>query len=196
MSVRSGGPVNGVRIAAQPDVALTVRAGLIGGLAGGVGIWIYEAIVWVGVQRLIRLGGIPAQRHRAGVREGGSELAGRASLTSSGTRFTSFSASPGACCSLSCGRISGGAAMRRHWSLCSFAAIVWIVMHLAIALVSTDHPNYLDPNGCHRRLRVASLLCRAARFGRKAAPCRRRPVDRLGGPRREEAVGGSDAVLP
>ena len=27
-----------------------------------------------------------------------------------------------------------------------FAAIVWIVMHAAIALVSADHPNYLDPN--------------------------------------------------
>jgi hypothetical protein len=27
-----------------------------------------------------------------------------------------------------------------------FAAILWIVMHAAIALVSTDHPNYLDPN--------------------------------------------------
>jgi len=27
-----------------------------------------------------------------------------------------------------------------------FAAIVWIVMHVAIALVSSNHPNYLDPN--------------------------------------------------
>ena len=37
-----------------------VRAGLVGGLAGGVIIWIYEAIVWVGVQQLMPLGGIPA----------------------------------------------------------------------------------------------------------------------------------------
>jgi hypothetical protein len=27
-----------------------------------------------------------------------------------------------------------------------FAVILWIVMHSAIALVSSDHPNYLDPN--------------------------------------------------
>ena len=27
-----------------------------------------------------------------------------------------------------------------------FAVIVWIVMHVAIALVSANHPNYLDPN--------------------------------------------------
>ena len=27
-----------------------------------------------------------------------------------------------------------------------FAVIIWIVMHVAIALVSSNHPNYLDPN--------------------------------------------------
>jgi hypothetical protein len=27
-----------------------------------------------------------------------------------------------------------------------FAVIVWIAMHIAIAVVSTNHPNYLDPN--------------------------------------------------
>jgi hypothetical protein len=37
----------------------TVRAGLIGGLAGGIIIWIYEALVWVGVQHLMPLAGIP-----------------------------------------------------------------------------------------------------------------------------------------
>src|SRR6266704_2623428 len=36
-----------------------VRAGLLGGLVGGVIIWIYEAIVWVGVQHLMPLAGIP-----------------------------------------------------------------------------------------------------------------------------------------
>ncbi len=44
---------------ATPDRALTVRAGLIGGLAGGIIIWIYEALVWVGVQHLMPLAGIP-----------------------------------------------------------------------------------------------------------------------------------------
>lgn len=36
-----------------------VRAGLLGGLVGGVVIWIYEAIVWVGAQHLMPLAGIP-----------------------------------------------------------------------------------------------------------------------------------------
>jgi hypothetical protein len=27
-----------------------------------------------------------------------------------------------------------------------FAVFLWIVMHVAIALVSSNHPNYLDPN--------------------------------------------------
>jgi len=26
-----------------------------------------------------------------------------------------------------------------------FAVILWIVMHVAIAIASNDHPNYLDP---------------------------------------------------
>ena len=45
--------------AGTPDRALAIRAGLIGGLVGGVIIWIYEAIVWVGVQHLMPLAGIP-----------------------------------------------------------------------------------------------------------------------------------------
>jgi hypothetical protein len=36
-----------------------IRVGLLGGLVGGVVIWIYEAIVWVGVQHLMPLAGIP-----------------------------------------------------------------------------------------------------------------------------------------
>ena len=36
-----------------------VRAGPEGALLGGVIIWIYEAIVWVGVQGLLPLAGIP-----------------------------------------------------------------------------------------------------------------------------------------
>jgi hypothetical protein len=45
--------------AVKSHVADTVRAGVLGGLVGGVSIWIYEAIVWVGVQRLMPLAGIP-----------------------------------------------------------------------------------------------------------------------------------------
>src|SRR3954454_4622975 len=38
----------------------TIRAGLLGGLVGGVCIWIYEAVVWVGIQHQMPLAGIPA----------------------------------------------------------------------------------------------------------------------------------------
>jgi hypothetical protein len=27
-----------------------------------------------------------------------------------------------------------------------YAVVIWIVMHVAIAVVSSNHPNYLDPN--------------------------------------------------
>src|SRR5262245_23819256 len=37
----------------------TLRAGVIGGFVGGVIIWIYEALVWVGAQHLMPLAGIP-----------------------------------------------------------------------------------------------------------------------------------------
>jgi hypothetical protein len=42
-----------------PSREQMVRAGLIGGLAGAVTIWIYEAVVWVWAQHLMPLAGIP-----------------------------------------------------------------------------------------------------------------------------------------
>ena len=45
---------------AATDSKAVLQIGLIGGgLVGGVIIWIYEAVVWVGVQRLMPLAGIP-----------------------------------------------------------------------------------------------------------------------------------------
>jgi hypothetical protein len=46
-------------VADSVDVQAKIRAGLLGGLIGGIVIWIYEAIVWVGVQHLMPLAGIP-----------------------------------------------------------------------------------------------------------------------------------------
>src|ERR1700744_4967936 len=43
----------------QGEVGETIRVGLLAGLLGGVIIWIYEAIVWVGIQHLMPLAGIP-----------------------------------------------------------------------------------------------------------------------------------------
>ena len=117
MSVRSGSHAN-ARMAAIPDVALTVRAGLLGGLAGGVSIWIYEAIVWVGVQRRMPLGGIP--RNATGLVFGRAvqeSLGALASVVGSGSHF--FFCFVWGVPSLSSGRISGAAATRRPWSPCS-----------------------------------------------------------------------------
>lgn len=41
-------------------IALKARAGVIGGLVGGVVIWFYEAAVWVGAQHLLPLSAIPS----------------------------------------------------------------------------------------------------------------------------------------
>ena len=41
------------------DPKTVIQVGLMGGLLGGVIIWIYEAVVWVGAQHLMPLAGIP-----------------------------------------------------------------------------------------------------------------------------------------
>jgi hypothetical protein len=145
MSVTSGRPMNDVHTAARLDVAATIRAGLIGGFVGGVSIWIYEAIVWVGVQRLMPLGGIP--RNATGLVFGRAvqeSLGGLAYIVGTGIHF------------FFC--FAWGVLFAFLWPYFRqrgyeatlvalfFAVILWIVMHGAIAVVSSDHPNYLDPN--------------------------------------------------
>jgi hypothetical protein len=145
MSVGSSSPVNEARMAARPDVVVIVRAGLIGGLIGGVSIWIYEAIVWVGVQRLMPLGGIP--RNATGLvfgKEVQESLGALAYILGTGIHF------------FFC--FAWGVFFAFLWPyfrrrgyeatlvVLFFAVVLWIVMHGAIALVSSDHPNYLDPS--------------------------------------------------
>jgi hypothetical protein len=145
MSVRSGIPLNDAHLAARPDVAVTIRAGLIGGLAGGVSIWIYEAIVWVKVQHLMPLGGIP--RNATGLVFGKAaqeSLGAFAYILGTGIHF------------FFC--FAWGVLFAFLWPYFRrrgyeatlvalfFAVILWIVMHGAIAIASSDHPNYLDPN--------------------------------------------------
>src|SRR5271168_1107372 len=43
----------------ETDWSCAVRVGLLGGLVGGVTIWIYEAVIWVGALHLMPLAGIP-----------------------------------------------------------------------------------------------------------------------------------------
>jgi hypothetical protein len=145
MSVRTGSPVHDGPIAARPDVAAAIRAGLIGGLVGGISIWIYEAVVWVGVQHQMPLGGIP--RNATGLVFGKAtqeSLGSLAYILGTGIHF------------FFC--FVWGVLFAFIWPYFRrrgyeatlvaliFAVILWIVMHSAIALVSADHPNYLDPN--------------------------------------------------
>jgi hypothetical protein len=133
------------RMAVNASVAKTVRAGLIGGLVGGVSIWIYEAVVWVGIQRLMPLGGIP--RNATGLVFGNAvqeSLGPLAYILGTGIHF------------FFC--FAWGVLFAFLWPYFRergyeatlvaliYAVILGIVMHGAIALVSSDHPNYLDPN--------------------------------------------------
>jgi hypothetical protein len=137
--------VNDARLVARSDVAVTVRAGLIGGLVGGVSIWIYEAIVWVGVERVMLLGGIP--RNATGLVFGKSvqeALGPLAYILGAGIHFF-FCFVWGVLFAFLWPYFRQRGYEATLVALC-FAVILWIVMHSAIAVVSSDHPNYLDPN--------------------------------------------------
>jgi hypothetical protein len=85
------------------------------------------------------------QRDRAGLREGGTTGA-RLILVFAGNCDSLFLLrSMGHCLR---GALAYFRRRRYEATLVAlfFAATVWIVMHLAIVIVSTNHPNYLDPN--------------------------------------------------
>lgn len=122
-----------------------IRAGLLGGLLGGVVIWIYEAIVWVGVQHLMPLAGIA--RNATGLVFGKAFQAAAGALAypiGIGIHF-SFALAWGVIFA-----VAWPWFRRRGWeaSLLAmpFAALLWTVMHVAIVIAGDDHPDYLDPN--------------------------------------------------
>jgi hypothetical protein len=142
---RRSGPAGAFAAVDASDGAQLIRAGLIGGLVGGATIWIYEAVVWVGVQHLMPLGGIP--RNATGLVFGKvaqDALGIFAYFLGAGIHF------------FFC--FVWGLVFAFIWPYFRrrgyeatlvallFAPILWIVMHAAIALVSTNHPDYLDPN--------------------------------------------------
>ncbi|KJC58483.1 hypothetical protein UP10_24745 [Bradyrhizobium sp. LTSPM299] len=132
------------RASSKPDTRATVQIGLLGGLIGGVVIWIYEAIVWVGVQHLMPLAGIP--RNATGLVFGKAvqdQLGGIAYFVGTGIHFV-FALGWGVTFALAWPWFA-----RRGYEATlvamAFAVVLWIVMHVAIVLVSDNHPNYLDP---------------------------------------------------
>ena len=126
------------------DWAPVVRIGLVGGLTGGVIIWIYEAIVWVGVQHLMPLAGIP--RNATGLvfgKQVQESLGAAAYVVGTGIHFL-FA-------------LAWGVLFAFLWPLLRrrgyeatlvalvYAVIIWIVMHAAIMVATTNHPDYFDP---------------------------------------------------
>ena len=130
--------------AGTPDRALAVRAGLIGGLVGGVIIWIYEALVWVGVQHLMPLAGIP--RNATGLvfgKQVQESLGTAAYLVGTGIHFF-FALAWGVLFAFIWPHFR-----RRGYDATLvalfYAVVIWIVMHAAIMVASTNHPDYFDP---------------------------------------------------
>ncbi|WP_156386271.1 hypothetical protein [Pseudomonas sp. Root562] len=128
----------------KQNLRTLIRAGVIGGLTGAVIIWIYEALIWVGVQHLMPLAGIP--RNATGLvfgKEVQEALGPWAYLL--GTAIHFFFA------------IGWGVLFALIWPYFRrrgyeatfialfYAIIAWVVMHVAIAIASDNHPNYYDP---------------------------------------------------
>jgi hypothetical protein len=128
-----------------PNRRRIIEAGAIGGLVGGVCIWIYEAIVWVWAQHQMPLIGIPGNATGLVFGKEAQQALGSFSYLL-GTAIHFFFC------------VVWGIFFAALWPYFRrrryeatlvalfFAATVWIVMHLAIVIVSTNHPNYLDPN--------------------------------------------------
>ena len=127
------------------DTGRAVGAGIQGGLIGAVTIWIYEAIVWVGIQHQMPLVGIP--RNATGLVFGAQVQQSLGAISYVvGTAIHFFFA-------LAWGILFAliwPFFRRRGWEATLvalfYAVIAWIVMHLAIMAVGTNHPNYADPN--------------------------------------------------
>lgn len=121
-----------------------VTAGLLGGLAGGVIVWIYEAVVWVGIQHTLTLPGMLS--NAVGL------VFGKAMQASLGLLAYPLGTGIHFFFSLAWGVLFSFAWpwFRRRGYEATFVALLyavfaWIVMHAAIAAVSTSHPDYLDP---------------------------------------------------
>jgi hypothetical protein len=134
-----------IETAAATDSRAVIQIGVMGGLVGGVIIWIYEAVVWVGAQHLMPLAGIP--RNATGLVFGADVQTSLGWLAYVVGTFIHFLFA-----------VIWGVLFAYIWPYfrrrgyeatlvaLPYAMIAWIVMHLAIMVASDNHPNYYDPN--------------------------------------------------
>jgi predicted anti-sigma-YlaC factor YlaD len=135
----------GVYASERVDQGQAIRAGLLGGLVGAVTIWVYEAVVWVGAQHLMPLSGIPGNATGLVFGKAVQSSLGFGSYVLGTAIHLVFALAWGVLFALI------WPAFRRRGVEATlvalfYAVIAWIVMHVAIAIVSSNHPNYLDPN--------------------------------------------------
>jgi len=142
---RGAAPAAFTGAANETDWMEAIRVGLLAGLAGGVTIWIYEAVVWVGAQHLMPLAGIP--RNATGLVFGKAvqeQLGPLAYLLGTAIHLV-FS-------------LGWGVLFAMIWPFFRrrgveatlvalfYAMVAWIVMHILISIASSNHPDYFDPN--------------------------------------------------
>ena len=126
------------------DRSTAIRAGLVGGLAGGIIIWIYEAIVWVGIQQQMPMAGIP--RNATGLVFGAevqTSLGFLAYVVGTGIHFF-FSLAWGVLFALLWPWFRQRGYEATFVAL-FYAVFAWIIMHAAIMVAGDNHPDYLDP---------------------------------------------------
>src|SRR5438445_11369584 len=115
---------------ATAELRQIVGAGLLGGLVGGVTIWIYEAIVWVGVQHLMPMAGIP--RNATGLvfgKDVQEHLGALAYVVGTGIQFF-FALGWGVLFAFACPTLRRRGYEAKLVALC-FAAFLWIVIHVS-----------------------------------------------------------------
>jgi hypothetical protein len=137
--------MNTAEMTARTDPRAVLQIGLMAGLIGGVTIWIYEAVVWVGAQHLMPLAGIP--RNATGLVFGSDVQTSLGWLAYVIGTFIHFLFA-----------VFWGVLFTWIWPYfrrrgfeatfvaLPYAMIAWIVMHAAITVASDNHPNYYDPN--------------------------------------------------
>ena len=138
-----GGTAPGV--AGWPNMKAMIRAGLSGGLIGAAIIWIYEAVVWVDIQHLMPLAGIP--RNATGLVFGRAvqeSIGIWAYIVGTGIHFV-FALAWGVLFAMIWPYFRRRGYEATYVAL-FYAVLAWIVMHVAIIVVSDNHPDYANPD--------------------------------------------------